>query len=237
MDLFSSVTELRGIGPTRAKQLQRLHIETLYDLIAFFPRAYEDRTKISSIAGLEPGIPACFEAMVISNPQLSRIRKGMELVKVRVADETGRVDLVFFNQPYVKDQLVYGESYRFYGALRDGFGCQMQNPAFEKADAAGAVTGRILPIYPLTAGISNKLLGACVRQALAACAGNLPDILPASVQQQYDLCPARFAYECSKNFSSSPPGLPPSVRSARRCIQRQWTRSIWSRFTDFFPSG
>ena len=79
MDLFSSVTELRGIGPTRAKQLQRLHIETLYDLIAFFPRAYEDRTKISSIAGLEPGIPACFEAMVISNPQLSRIRKGMEL--------------------------------------------------------------------------------------------------------------------------------------------------------------
>ena len=54
MDLFSSVTELRGIGPTRAKQLQRLHIETLYDLIAFFPRAYEDRTKISSIAGLEP---------------------------------------------------------------------------------------------------------------------------------------------------------------------------------------
>ena len=73
MDLFSSVTELRGIGPTRAKQLQRLHIETLYDLIAFFPRAYEDRTKISSIAGLEPGIPACFEAMVISNPQLSRL--------------------------------------------------------------------------------------------------------------------------------------------------------------------
>ena len=90
MDLFSSVTELRGIGPTRAKQLQRLHIETLYDLIAFFPRAYEDRTKLSCVAGLEPATPACFEAMVISNPQLSRIRKGMELVKVRVADETGR---------------------------------------------------------------------------------------------------------------------------------------------------
>lgn len=104
--------------------------------------------------------------MVISNPQLSRIRKGMELVKVRVADETGRVDLVFFNQPYVKDQLVYGESYRFYGALRDGFGCQMQNPAFEKADAAGAVTGRILPIYPLTAGFPTSFWrvrppGAC----------------------------------------------------------------------------
>ena len=195
MDLFSSVTELRGIGPTRAKQLQRLHIETLYDLIAFFPRAYEDRTKLSSIAGLEPGTPACFEAMVISNPQLSRIRKGMELVKVRVADETGRVDLVFFNQPYVKDQLNYGESYRFYGAIREGYGHQMQNPAFEPVDAAGVVTGRILPIYPLTAGITNKLIGACVRQALDACLDSLPDILPEAVQARYGLCSAHFAYE------------------------------------------
>ena len=144
MDLFSPVTALKGVGAVRAKQLAKLHIETLYDLIAFFPRDYEDRTKLCSIAGLKPGEPACFEAMVISNPQLSRIRKGMELVKVRVADETGRVDLVFFNQPYVKDQLNYGESYRFYGALREGYGHQMQNPAFELLDAAGAVTGRIL---------------------------------------------------------------------------------------------
>ena len=51
------------------------------------------------------------------------------------------------------------------------------------------------------------------------------------------ICKKRAGGWCSKNFSSSPPGLPPSVRSARRCIQRQWTRSIWSRFTDFFPSG
>lgn len=145
MDLFSPVTALKGVGAVRAKQLAKLHIETLYDLIAFFPRDYEDRTKLCSIAGLKPGEPACFEAMVISNPQLSRIRKGMELVKVRVADETGRVDLVFFNQPYVKDQLNYGESYRFYGALREGYGHQMQNPAFELLDAAGAVTGGFFP--------------------------------------------------------------------------------------------
>lgn len=168
MDLFSPVTALKGVGAVRAKQLAKLHIETLYDLIAFFPRDYEDRTKLLSIAGLTPGNPACFEAMVISQPQLSRIRKGMELVKVRVADETGRVDLVFFNQPYVKDQLNYGESYRFYGALREGYGHQMQNPAFEPVDVAGVVTGRILPIYPLTAGITNKLISACVRQALDA---------------------------------------------------------------------
>ena len=195
MDLFSPVTALKGVGAVRAKQLAKLHIETLYDLIAFFPRDYEDRTKLLSIAGLTPGEPACFEAMVISQPQLSRIRKGMELVKVRVADETGRVDLVFFNQPYVKDQLVYGENYRFYGALREGYGHQMQNPAFEPVDASGVVTGRILPIYPLTAGITNKLIGACVRQALDACLDSLPDVLPEAVQTRYGLCSARFAYE------------------------------------------
>ena len=195
MDLFSPVTALKGVGAVRAKQLAKLHIETLYDLIAFFPRDYEDRTKLLSIAGLTPGEPACFEAMVISQPQLSRIRKGMELVKVRVADETGRVDLVFFNQPYVKDQLNYGESYRFYGAIHEGYGHQMQNPAFEPVDAAGVVTGRILPIYPLTAGITNKLIGACVRQALDACLDSLPDILPEAVQARYGLCSAHFAYE------------------------------------------
>lgn len=195
MDLFSPVTALKGVGAVRAKQLAKLHIETLYDLIAFFPRDYEDRTKLLSVAGLQPGEPACFEAMVISQPQLSRIRKGMELVKVRVADETGRVDLVFFNQPYVKDQLNYGESYRFYGAIHEGYGHQMQNPAFEPVDAAGVVTGRILPIYPLTAGITNKLIGACVRQALDACLDSLPDILPEAVQARYGLCSAHFAYE------------------------------------------
>ncbi len=195
MDLFSPVTALKGVGAVRAKQLAKLHIETLYDLIAFFPRDYEDRTKLLSIAGLTPGEPTCFEAMVISQPQLSRIRKGMELVKVRVADETGRVDLVFFNQPYVKDQLNYGESYRFYGAIHEGYGHQMQNPAFEPVDAAGVVTGRILPIYPLTAGITNKLIGACVRQALDACLDSLPDVLPEAVQTRYGLCSARFAYE------------------------------------------
>ena len=195
MDLFSPVTELRGVGSARQKQLSRLHIETLYDLIAFFPRAYEDRTKLSCVADLKPGVPACFAAMVISRPQLSRIRKGMELVKLRVADETGMADLVFFNQPYVKDQLQYGETYRFYGEIKEGPGHQLQNPAFEPLDKAGTVTGRIVPVYPLTAGLSNKLLGACVRQALDACIDSLPDILPETVQKRFCLCTSRFAYE------------------------------------------
>ena len=111
IDLFSPVTALKGVGPARARQLEKLGIFTLYDLIAFFPRGYEDRTKRVAIAALEPDVPACFEAMVISQPTTAYIRRGMELTRVRVADETGQLTLSWFNQSYRKNQLVYGESF------------------------------------------------------------------------------------------------------------------------------
>ena len=195
MDLFSPVTALAGIGAQRAKQLEKLNIRTLYDLLAYFPRAYEDRTVFCSIGALEFGKPACFEAMVVSEPRTAHVRKGMDITRVQVADGTGKLTLTFFNQSYVKDSLCYGESYRFYGTLSDGYAGQMANPAFEPAEHAGFVTGRILPIYTLTAGISNKLLLKCVQQALAACADALPEILPDDVLRRYHLCPARLAYE------------------------------------------
>ena len=184
IDLFSPVTALKGVGPARARQLEKLGIFTLYDLIAFFPRGYEDRTKRVAIAALEPDVPACFEAMVISQPTTAYIRRGMELTRVRVADETGQLTLSWFNQSYRKNQLVYGESYIFYGAVRADHPGQMANPSFESADSAGQVTGRLVPIYPLTAGITSRVLAACIAQALDACRSELPDILPESVRQQ-----------------------------------------------------
>ena len=91
--LFDSVRYLKGVGEARAKQLHNLGIDTLYDLIAYFPRAYEDRSRMVPIAELEADTPACFEAMVVSHPRLARIRKGLDLVKVRVAEprNTGTV--------------------------------------------------------------------------------------------------------------------------------------------------
>ena len=195
IDLFSPVTALKGVGPARARQLEKLGIFTLYDLIAFFPRGYEDRTKRVAIAALEPDVPACFEAMVISQPTTAYVRRGMELTRARVADESGQLTLSWFNQSYRKNQLVYGESYIFYGAVRADHPGQMANPSFESADSAGQVTGRLVPIYPLTAGITSRVLAACIAQALDACRSELPDILPESVRQQYHLCPAPMAYE------------------------------------------
>ena len=195
MDLFSPVTELKGIGPARAKQLEKLGLVTIYDLIAFFPRGYEDRTKRAAIGALVPDVPACFEAMVISQPTTAALRRGMELTRVRVADETGQLTLTWFNQPYRQKQLVYGQSYIFYGAVRSDHPGQMANPAFEPLEHAGEVTGRLVPVYPLTAGLSSRLLAGCITQALEACRTDIPDVLPEAVRQRYRLCPAPMAYE------------------------------------------
>ena len=136
MDLFSPVTDLRGVGPARAAALQRLGIFTLYDLLAYFPRDYEDRTNPVEIAQLQPGVPACFEALVVSQPVLRRIGKGRDVTNLTVADETGKLTLHYFNQPYIKTQLHYGQSYYFYGTLLE-HGMQMANPAFEESGRPG----------------------------------------------------------------------------------------------------
>ena len=193
MDLFSPVTKLRGVGPARAAVFHRLGIFTLYDLLAYFPRDYEDRTNPVEIAQLQPGVPACFEAMVVSQPVLRRIGKGRDVTNLTAADETGKLTLHYFNQPYIKTQLHYGERYYFYGTLLPEHGMQMANPAFEAADRPGVVTNRLLPVYPLSAGLSNRTLSACIRQALSE-AGALPELLPETVRTQYGLCGVTEAY-------------------------------------------
>ena len=193
MDLSSPVTALRGVGPTRAAALHKLGADTLFDLLRCFPRGYEDRTRIVPIAELQPGEAACFCAMVVSQPVLRRVRKGMDITKLTVADETGKLTLTYFHQPYIKDQLHYGERYFFYGAVLPDRPGQMANPAHEAADRPGTVTNRLLPVYPLTAGVSNRHLTEYIRQALTL-APQLPELLPQQVRLAYDLCGVEAAY-------------------------------------------
>ena len=100
--LSDPITILKGIGPARAKQFENLNIFTLEDLICHFPRGYEDRTRLVTIDKLEVDKPACFKAMVMNTPRTAHIRKGLDLTKVQVADHTGRLNLTFFNNKYIK---------------------------------------------------------------------------------------------------------------------------------------
>ena len=192
--LSDPITILKGIGPNKAAQFATLNIPTLGDLICHFPRGYEDRTRLVTISQLEPDKPACFRAMVMNTPRTAHIRKGLDVTKVQVADHTARLNLTFFNQKFTTGQLQYGKEYIFYGAVSGDFiGYNMTSPAFEALDAPPVTTRRILPIYPLTAGISGAAMLKAVRQALAIC-DVPPEIIPESVRQQYGILPAERAY-------------------------------------------
>ena len=192
--LSDPITILKGIGPTKAKQFANLNILTLRDLICHFPRGYEDRTKLVTIEKLEVDTPACFKAMVMNHPRTSHIRKGLDLTRVQVADHTARLNVTFFNNKYAAEQLQYGREYIFYGAVSGDFiGYNMTNPIFESLDSPPVTTRRILPVYPLTAGLTNAAMLKAVRQALALC-DPPAEILPEEVRQQYGILPAERAY-------------------------------------------
>ncbi len=192
--LGDPITILKGVGPAKAKQFAALNIHTLQDLICHFPRAYEDRTKLVTIDKLEEGVPACFRAMVMNTPRTHHVRKGLDLTRVQVADHTARLTLTFFNSKYATEQLQYGTEFIFYGALSGDYaGYGMTNPSFERLDSAPVTTRRVLPIYPLTAGLTNAAVLKAVRQALAIC-DTPPEILPEAVRREFGILPAERAY-------------------------------------------
>ncbi len=192
--LSDPVTILKGVGPTKAKQFAVLGIHTLQDLICHFPRGYEDRTRLVTVSELEVDVPACFKAVVMNTPRTHHIRKGLDITRVQVADHTARLNLTFFNQKFTTEQLQYGSEYIFYGAVSGDYGgYSMTSPAFEAVGSEPVTTRRVLPIYPLTAGLSNAAMLKAVRQALSLC-DPPAEILPPQVREAYGILPARQAY-------------------------------------------
>ncbi len=200
--LTDPITVLKGVGPAKAKQFAALNIFTLQDLICHFPRGYEDRTRLVTIDKLEADVPACFQAMVMNTPRTHHIRKGLDLTRVQIADTTGRLNVTFFNNKFAAEQLRYGQTYVFYGMVSGDFvGYSMTNPVFEAPDSTPVTTRRILPIYPLTAGLTNAAVLKAVRQALAICEPPA-EVLPEAVRQQYGILSADRAY-CTIHEPSS----------------------------------
>ena len=212
--LSDPITVLKGIGPAKAKCFAALNIITLEDLICHFPRGYDDRTQMVRIEKLQPDVPACFRAMVMNTPRTSHIRKGLDLTKVQVADTTGRLNLTFFNAKYAAEQLRYGEEYLFYGAVSGDFiGYSMTNPVFEPVDSAPGVTRRILPVYPLTAGLTNAAVGRAVAQAMEICPAP-EEIIPEQIRREFDILPAEDAYRAIH----APQSMAQAEQAKRRLI-------------------
>ena len=113
----TDIRYIKGIGETRANALNKLGIRTLEDLLSYFPRRWEDRTLERPIRELAVGEYACVRAMLAGDPTASRISGGRTLVKVRAVDDSGTLDVAFFNQDYRRTSLHKGETYIFYGKV------------------------------------------------------------------------------------------------------------------------
>jgi ATP-dependent DNA helicase RecG len=172
----------------RAERLKRLGIETLEDLFTHFPRTYYDRRNLSRIASLKTGEEASFVAKILSVATRSG-RRRRSIVTAAVGDDTGIVQAVWFNQPYIAkllkpggDLILTGELSYFRGAR------QLVNPEFETIgdtlDAELLHTGRIVPVYPLTRGISQRFLRELVAKALDEWRGAVYENLPASLVER-----------------------------------------------------
>ena len=189
----TALARFPGVGKVREEKLEKLGLRTAGDLLRWFPRDYEDRRQVWTISRAPLGQRVCVRAMVAQRPQLSRIRKGMELVKVSVVDGSSAMAITFFNQNYVERALQAGEEYIFFGVVEEqGRRRTMVNPVFEPADRQ-AVTGRIMPVYRLTAGVSNHLMASLTQHALE-CAAALPETLPPRVRDEYQLAQTEFSY-------------------------------------------
>ena len=186
--ITDSVQFVKGIGPKKVKLFEKLHISTLQDALETYPRDYEDRTQITRIADIADEDRYAVRAILGTEPKVSRIRKGMTLVKCTIFDESGSLGVTWFNQPYITAQLRVGQEYLFYGRVQ-GFGRarQMVSPQAEKVAENDQNPGRIVPVYPLTAGLTQRDMARVTEAALDAVPGDWPDPLPEVLRVKYRL--------------------------------------------------
>lgn len=157
MDLKKDVKYIKGVGPNRVQLLNKLGIFTLGDLITYYPRAYEDRSKPKAIAECANGEEVLIE--VIACSRLSDVRlKGKTMQRLMVRDETASCTITWFNQSYLKNKFEIGKKYKFYGKITNNFGkITMTSPVYDENEK-NFNTGKIIPLYPLTYQLSQNVL-------------------------------------------------------------------------------
>lgn len=186
MDLNKNVKYIKGVGPNRVQLLNKLEIFTLKDLITYYPRTYEDRSKPKNIAECMNGEEVLIEAIACGKISDVRLR-GKTMQKLLVRDETGSCDITWFNQSYLKNKFEVGKKYRFYGKITNNFGkITMISPVFDE-NKKSFNTGKIIPLYPLTYQLSQNVLRRIMESGLAEVEGKLEETLPKYLLEEYNL--------------------------------------------------
>lgn len=181
---------IKGVGPNRAMLLNKLGINTLKDLITYYPRGYEDRGKALKIAELIDGEDSLIEAIVVSKINENKVRKNMTIYKLIVRDDTGTCVMTWFNQSYLKNKFIMGKKYKFFGKVSKRYGTtEMNSPVFEEAEVSKN-TGKIVPIYPTTYNLSQNMIRQIVENGLKIVnedEAKLQETIPEYILKEYNL--------------------------------------------------
>lgn len=192
MKLDDKVTQLKGIGPKKSEALKKLNIQTLEDLMFFLPRDYEDRRRQVKICDVKEDETAVIKAKVtlIVKDKYKYGRK--QLLRLLISDDTGMLEVVFFNAKYLQNSFKSGSEYIFYGKAVKNFGkLQMIHPDFTEDTAQ---TKGILPIYPLTKGITQKEMRGW-QKSISELHSDAVDFLDASIADNNRLCSLEYALD------------------------------------------
>ena len=187
VDLLKDAKYIKGVGPNRIKQLNKLGIYTLEDLITYYPRNYEDRGKRKSIAELIDGEEALIEATCVTKMSEIKIRKNMAIYKLVVRDDTGTCTITWFNTFYLKNKFIKGETYKFFGKVKRRLNqIEMMTPTFDEIENTKN-TGKIIPIYPSIGELSQNVLRKIIENGLIEVNGNLEENLPEYLINEYNI--------------------------------------------------
>lgn len=195
--LKKSVQYVKGVGEARARLLHKLGIYNIEDIITYFPRDYEDRSKLKKINELLDGESCAFEGIIASKVSQHSFRKGLTMYKVLIKDETGAITATWFNQHYIGKILRLGESFIFFGKIEGRYkNLEVQSPVYEKQDEREAKNIlKIVPVYPSTAELSQNTIRATINSAIDVVRGKLIDYLPESILREQHLSEINYSIQ------------------------------------------
>lgn len=185
----TSIQFVKGVGEVRAGLFKKLGVQTVSELLGLYPRKYRDLTNLKLLCECMPGEVACVQALVGSEPVEIKVRSSMTIYKVDATDGENLLRLTFYNNRYIKTLLKSGEEYIFTGKVTfNGDHCEMNSPVIDSITNAG----KMMPVYPQTAGLTNRTIENTVANALSSYRSEY-DPIPQSIREKYKLCGIDFA--------------------------------------------
>ena len=193
--ISASVKVLQGVGPARVKAYEKLGIISVSDLIYHYPRAYENRGDVKLLSECVSGEKCSVVLVIGTSPKKTMIKRGMVLLRFTAYDESGSCEITFYNQNYLADKFPLGAEFRFYGKIeRVGKRYKMSSPTYEMC-GDGIELPPLVPIYPLTEGISKNRIMSDIKTALSLARNEISDYLPDEIRRRYGLCTLSYALQ------------------------------------------